>query len=190
MTAAGARTDRGPGSIILRPMVAADWPEVEAIYRAGIATGRATFEPAPPRDWAAFDASRRADLRLVAAGADGTMLGWAAASSVSAREVYRGVVEHSIYVHPDAGGTGVGSCLLAAFIELTEARGVWTIQSAVIAENTASLRLHERAGFRVVGRRERIARMTTGPLAGTWCDTILIERRSAVVGTDGEVATA
>jgi len=188
MTSAGARPDRAPGSIILRPMVAADWPEVEAIYRAGIATGRATFEPAPPRDWAAFDASRRADLRLVAAGADGTMLGWAAATSVSAREVYRGVVEHSIYVHPDAGGTGVGSRLLAAFIELTEARGVWTIQSAVIAENAASLRLHERAGFRVVGRRERIARMTTGPLAGTWCDTILIERRSAVVGADDREA--
>lgn len=179
-----------PQSHSLRPMVAADWPEVEAIYRAGIATGRATFEPAPPVDWTAFDVSRRPDLRLVAVGADGALLGWAAASAVSSREVYRGVVEHSLYVHPDAAGAGIGSRLLAAFIELAEAHGVWTIQSAIIAENTASLRLHERAGFRVVGRRERIARMTIGPLAGTWCDTILIERRSAVVGSDGEEDTA
>lgn len=102
--------------------------------------------------------------------------------------MYAGVVEHSIYIHPDAAGRGVGSRLLAAFLDLTDQRGMWTVQSSIFPENTASLRLHERAGFRAVGRRERIARMTYGPHAGQWRDTILVERRTA--GERSEAASS
>lgn len=167
-----------------RPMVEADWPEVEHIYRAGIATGHATFETAPPETWAAFATGKRPELSLVAVDFEGQVLGWAAASPVSARAVYAGVVEHSIYVHPDAAGHGVGSALLTAFLELAEQAGVWTVQSSIFPENIASLRLHERAGFRVVGRRERIARMEAGPCVGRWRDTLLVERRTAGDSTE------
>lgn len=161
-----------------RSMAPKDWAAVEEIYREGIATGQATFEPAPPASWADFDAGRREDLRLVALDRSGDVLGWAAASPVSTRSVYRGVVEHSIYIHPEASGHRVGTRLLAAFIDLADSAGVWTIQSSIFPENTASLRLHESAGFRVVGRRERIAEMTYGPHGGSWRDTVLIERRA------------
>ena len=109
---------------------------------------------------------------------DSIAVGWAAAGPVSARVVYRGVVEHSVYVAPRAAGRGVGRMLLAELIRAAESSGVWTIQSSVFPENTASLRLHEHAGFRRVGRRERIALMSYGPFAGRWRDTVLIERRS------------
>lgn len=164
-------------AIRLRPMIQTDWPEVEKIYRAGIATGHATFEAEPPSSWDVFAAGKHPGLVLVAA--DGpTVVGWAAASPVSARAVYRGVVEHSVYVAPQSSGRGVGRLLLEGLISAAERSGVWTVQSSVFPENTASLRLHERAGFRQVGRRERIARMEYGPLAGQWRDTILLERRS------------
>ncbi|MFD1722835.1 GNAT family N-acetyltransferase [Amnibacterium endophyticum] len=162
---------------VVRPMTADDWPRVDAIHRAGIATGHATFESEPPT-WHAFDASRRPDLRLVAV-LDGGVTGWAAASPTSARAVYRGVVEHSVYVDPDARGRGIGSALLAALCSTAEAAGCWTIQSSIFPENEASLRLHERHGFRRVGTRERIALMTYGPLAGRWRDTVLVERRTS-----------
>lgn len=161
----------------IRAMIAADWPQVEEIFAAGIAEGEATFETRTPT-WAQFEAGKVADPRLVAVGQAGEVLGWAAASPVSSREVYRGVIEHSVYVAPAARGTGIGALLLAAFVDAADQAGYWTIQSSVFPENTASLRLHERAGFRVVGRRERIARSTLGPHAGRWRDTILIERRS------------
>ena len=160
----------------VRPMEASDWPAVQEIYAAGIGTGNATFEAEPP-SWDAFDRSRVPDARLVACDADGSVIGWAAASRISAREVYRGVIEHSIYVDPAAQGTGAGRQLLTAFIETTNAAGYWMIQSSIFPENVASLTLHERAGFRTVGRRERIARMGYGPHAGKWRDTILIELR-------------
>lgn len=162
----------------VRAMTAADWPQVEAIFAAGIAGGEATFETATP-EWEAFDAGKLAQPRLVAVGDDGAVRGWVAASRVSTREAYRGVIEHSVYVHPDHRGEGIGRLLLDAFIAASEDAGVWTIQSSVFPENTASLRLHEAAGFRVVGRRERIARSALGPHAGSWRDTVLIERRSA-----------
>lgn len=162
-----------------RAMVEADWPDVENIYRAGITTGHATFEIAPPETWAAFATGKRPELSLVAVDSEKQVLGWAAASPVSARTVYAGVVEHSIYIHPDAAGHGVGSALLTAFLDLADRRGVWTVQSSIFPENTASLRLHKRAGFRVVGRRECIARMEAGPYAGRWRDTLLVERRTA-----------
>jgi phosphinothricin acetyltransferase len=158
-------------------MTAADWPAVEAIHREGIATGDATFEVEPP-EWRGFDETRLTVGRLVAVDPEDAVLGWVAVSPVSAREVYRGVVEHSVYVASRAAGRGVGRRLLEALVASTEAAGIWTIQSSVFPENTRSLALHERAGFRRVGTRERIGRMTSGPRAGRWRDTILIERRS------------
>lgn len=145
---------------LIRPMTATDWPAVSEIYTAGIATGNATFDTAPP-DWTAFNDAKLAAHRHVALDADGAVLGWIAASLVSGRLVYRGVVERSVYVHPDAIGGGVGKALLAALIESTEAAGIWTIQSGIFPENTASLALHAKAGFLVVGVRDRSV-WTTG----------------------------
>jgi phosphinothricin acetyltransferase len=161
--------------VIVRALHASDWPSVERIYRAGIATGHATFETEPP-DWPAFDAGKRDDLRFVAEE-HGTVSGWIAVSPVSSRAVYSGVVEHSVYVDPERSGRGVGRALLDRLLTDAATAGVWTIQSSVFPENDASLRLHEAAGFRTVGRRERIARMASGPRAGQWRDTFLIEWR-------------
>jgi L-amino acid N-acyltransferase YncA len=147
---------------------------VLAIYQAGIDEGNATFETRAP-GWEAFTAARLPDHRYVAVTGTG-VLGWVAVSAVSARPVYRGVVEHSVYVHAAARGQGVGRALLAALITSTEAAGIWTIQSSIFPENTASVALHAAAGFRVVGTRERVARHH-----GHWRDTVLIERRSPVV---------
>jgi len=162
--------------IEIRPLTEADWPRVREIYQAGIDTGDATFEVEAP-SWEAFDATRLPRPRLVAV-LDGVVAGWAAASPVSSRPVYRGVVEHSIYIDAAARGRGVGRALLRAFIDAAEEAGIWTIQASIFPENTASLRLHLAAGFREVGRRERIGRATAGPHAGQWRDTILIEHRS------------
>jgi L-amino acid N-acyltransferase YncA len=163
------------------PLTAAHWPQVAAIYAAGIATGHATFEAAPP-GWEVFDATRLPHQRLVAVDPADRVLGWTAASGVSERCVYAGVVEHSVYVDPAAQGTGIGRLLLDALADSTEAAGIWTIQSGVFPENTRSLRLHRLSGFEVVGTRRRLGRMTYGPLAGQWRDVIMIERRSAVAG--------
>jgi len=156
-------------------MRADHWPAVERIYAAGIATGNATFETEPPT-WEHFDAGKLADQRLVAVR-DDQVVGWVAASAVSDRCVYAGVVEHSVYVDPAHAGLGVGTALVRALIASTEAAGIWTIQTGVFPENTASLALHEHCGFRVVGRRERLGRHF-----GRWRDVIFLERRSAAVG--------
>jgi L-amino acid N-acyltransferase YncA/DNA-binding transcriptional ArsR family regulator len=163
----------GPAGTAIRPMCEADAGPVLAVYQAGLDAGDATFETTVP-SWAAFDAARLPGHRHVAT-ADGTgeVLGWAAVSPVSSRSVYAGVVEHSVYVAPEARGRGVGAALLQALIDSTEAAGIWTIQSGIFPENTASLRLHERKGFRVVGIRERI-----GCHHGRWRDVVLVERRS------------
>jgi L-amino acid N-acyltransferase YncA len=147
---------------------------VLAIYQAGIDVGNATFETRAP-GWSAFSAARLPGHRFVATAA-GQVTGWVAASPVSGRCVYAGVVEHSVYVHPAARGRGIGRRLLDALFASTEAAGIWTIQSGIFPENTASLALHQAAGFRVVGTRERI-----GQHHGRWRDVILIERRSTVV---------
>lgn len=161
----------------IRALTASDWSAVAAIYREGIEDGDATFEADVPT-WDAFDAGRLPAPRLVADDGE-RVLGWVAASAVSTRAVYRGVVEHSVYVARSARGRGVGALLLAAFLAAADRSGVWTVQSSIFPENAASLRLHERAGFRIVGTRERIARASTGPHAGTWRDTVLLERRRA-----------
>lgn len=163
--------------IRFREMVASDWSEVKDVYTTGIETGHATFESAPPASWKDFSGNRHLDLCLVAVGADDQILGWVGAGPVSSRQAYRGVVEHSIYVQPKASGKGVGIRLLSEFVDLADRHDVWTIQSSIFPENVASLCLHERAGFRIVGRRERIAYMTYGPLAGQWRDTMMVERR-------------
>ncbi|MET0296306.1 MAG: N-acetyltransferase family protein [Microbacterium sp.] len=167
----------------LRAMERGDWPAVERIYAQGIDDGEATFETATPA-WDAFDTARLPYARLVALDSAGAVVGWVAASAVSSRPAYRGVVEHSVYVDRSARGRGVGRLLLEAFISAAEAEGAWTIQSSIFPDNTASVRLHESCGFRVVGRRERIARVGVGIMAGTWRDTLLIERRSFSTGIE------
>jgi phosphinothricin acetyltransferase len=158
----------------IRDLRPGDWPDVARIWADGIATGNATFETAVP-SWDAFDAARLPQHRFVAER-EGRVVGWVAVSPVSARAVYAGVVEHSVYVDPAERGRGVGRLLLERLIASTEAAGIWTIQSGVFPENVASLRLHERVGFTVVGRRERLAR-----LHGVWRDVLFLERRSPVV---------
>lgn len=157
-----------------RPAAAADWPRIRDIYSAGIEAGDATFESAPPGSWDDFAAGK--EFVLVAEEGGG-VLGWTGAGRVSRREVYRGVVEHSLYVDPAAGGRGVGTLLMGALLDESRARGIWTVQATVFPENTASLALHRKFGFREVGRRERIALMGHGRLAGTWRDTVLLELR-------------
>jgi phosphinothricin acetyltransferase len=161
----------------IRPMHADDADAVLRIYQAGLDAGNASFEPtAPP--WPAFDAAKLPDHRFVAVE-DDTVLGWVAVSAVSSRCVYAGVVEHSVYVDPGAQRRGVGLALLDALIASTEAAGIWTIQSGIFPENTASLALHQRAGFRVVGVRERLGRHASQ--GNRWRDVVLLERRSPVV---------
>ncbi|MDX2917582.1 GNAT family N-acetyltransferase [Streptomyces globisporus] len=149
--------------------------QVLEIYQAGVDEGNATFETTAPA-WEAFDAAKLPAHRFAAVDGNGKVLGWVAASRVSDRCSYAGVVEHSVYVHPAARGRGVASTLLEALIKSTEQAGIWTIQSGVFPENTASLAVHERAGFRVIGTRERIGRHH-----GVWRDVVLLERRSPAI---------
>lgn len=160
--------------VTIAPLEARHWEAVRAVFQDGIEAGFATFEVSPP-DWPGWDAAHRPDCRLVALDGE-TMLGWAALSPVSARAAYAGVAEVSIYVARGHRGRGVGRLLFDALIAASEAAGIWTLQAVVFPQNAASLVLHERMGFRVVGRRERIARSR-----GTWQDTLLLERRSSIV---------
>ncbi len=158
----------------IEPMTEAHAGAVLVIYQAGIDEGDATFEIQAPA-WEDFTAAKLRAHRYVATDA-GRVLGWVAASPVSGRCVYAGVVEHSVYVDPAARGLGVGRSLLRALIGSTELAGIWTIQASLFPENTASRALHRSAGFREVGRRDRIAKHH-----GRWRDTILIERRSPAI---------
>lgn len=163
-------------SVIIKPMTDRHAEQVLAIYQAGIDEGDATFETAAP-SWAEFTGTRLPAHRFVAVGTgDGAVLGWVAASPVSRRSAYHGVVEHSVYVHPAARGRKIGRLLLAALIASTEAAGIWTLQSGIFPENAASVALHQAAGFRIVGRRQRIAQQH-----GRWRDVLLIERRSGAI---------
>jgi phosphinothricin acetyltransferase len=148
---------------------------VRTIYQQGIATGNATFETETPT-WEAWDAGHLPTCRLVA-GKDGRIVGWAALSPVSGRCVYAGVAEVSVYVAADARGQGIGKALLSALVEASEQEGIWTLQAGIFPENEASIALHKRCGFRVLGRQERL-----GQMDGVWRDVLLMERRSNVVG--------
>jgi L-amino acid N-acyltransferase YncA len=160
-----------PVTVEIAALTAEHAEPVLAIYQAGLDGGNASFETVAP-SWQQWDADHLPAHRFVAI-ADGSVLGFVAASPVSGRCVYAGVLEHSVYVHPDQQGRGVGTALLDAYVAATEAAGIWTLQSGIFPENTASLALHQRAGFRVVGMRERI-----GQHHGVWRDVVLIERRS------------
>ncbi|MBW8803794.1 MAG: N-acetyltransferase [Catenulisporales bacterium] len=163
--------------ITVVPLTAAHAADVLRIYQHGIDEGDATFETAVPT-WEVFDAAKLPDHRFVAVDEhDGAVLGYVVTSAVSKRPCYAGVVEHSIYVAPEARGRGVGGRLLTALIASTEAAGIWTINAGIFPENAASLALHTRHGFRLLGRQERIGK-TAG---GVWRDVLLLERRSAVV---------
>lgn len=163
-----------------RPMLAADADAVLAIYGEGIATGHATFNEAVPsfEDWSD---GHFATPRIVV-DLDGAVAGWAALAMVSARPVYNGVAEASVYVSEAAQGRGVGTALMQALISQSEAEGIWTLQAGVFPENPASLALHQKSGFKILGVRERIGKMAFGPMQGCWRDVIFLERRSAVVG--------
>jgi L-amino acid N-acyltransferase YncA len=151
------------------------WPVVREIYLAGISTGNATFETEAP-SWERWHSTHHVFARLIAT--DGAaVFGWAALSPVSTRKAYAGVAEVSVYVAENARGLGYGRRLLEALIEESERNGIWMLQGSIFPENVASLRLHEACGFREVGRRERIAKRE-----GVWRDTVLLERRSSVVG--------
>jgi len=169
-----------------QPMTAAHWPQVRAIYEQGMATGHATFATSAPA-WEAWDRDHLAACRLVAVdagyGGSGQVLGWAALAPVSGRCVYGGVAEVSVYVAGAARGRGVGRQLLAALVAASEAHGLWTLQAGIFPENTPSISIRAGAGFREVGRRECI-----GQLHGAWRDTLLLERRSAVVGAGSGAA--
>jgi L-amino acid N-acyltransferase YncA len=156
---------------IIDKMRTGDWEQVSSIYAQGIFSGNATFETGAP-SWEQWDAAHLPEARLLARSG-GKVLGWAALSPVSSRKVYAGVAEVSIYIRESARGRHVGSALLEALIARSEEIGVWTLQASIFPENQASLALHQKFGFRIVGRRERIAQMN-----GVWRDTILIERRS------------
>ncbi len=159
----------------IRDLRLEDWPEVRQVYEEGIATRQATFETSAPT-WAAWDEAHLAAPRLVAERG-GEVVGFAALTPVSPREVYRGVADLSVYVAAHARGGGIGKELLDALIDASERAGIWTLTAGVFPENEASLRLHKRAGFRVVGRHERLGRLDR-----VWRDVVLLERRSPVVG--------
>lgn len=158
----------------IEAMAPRDWPDVRRIFEEGIASGNATFETrAPERE--VWDRAHLAEPRLVARD-DGRVVGWAALSPVSVRPVYAGVAEVSIYVAETARGRGVGRALLEELVARSERAGIWTLQSGIFPENRASVALHERCGFRVVGRRERIGRS-----GDRWRDVLLLERRSPML---------
>jgi L-amino acid N-acyltransferase YncA len=163
-----------PPSVELRPLAEDDWAAVAEIYWEGMRDGLATFETEVPA-WEVWDRRHLARHRLVAE-LHGEVVGWAALSRASTRRCYRGVAENSVYVTGTVRGRGVGRTLLEALVAGAETAGIWTIQTAIFPENRASLALHERCGFRVVGTRERIAKRD-----GIWRDTVLLERRSAAV---------
>ena len=163
--------------ILIEPMRPSDWARVREIYLEGIATGHATFETDAPA-WEQWNAAHLPFARVVARRGE-HIVGWAALSAVSQRCVYGGVAEVSVYVSSATRGEGVGRRLLASLIEESEQNEIWTLQAGIFPENTASLALHLACAFREVGRRERI-----GKLNGVWRDTVLLERRSAKIGTE------
>ena len=161
-----------------RELIAQDWQQVKEIYEEGIATGNATFQSAAP-DWDEWDQSHVKNSRIVAVDDASNILGWAALTPVSSRCVYAGVAEVSVYVSDKARGKGIGKSLLKELIHQSEQNGFWTLTAGIFPENEASLKIHQQAGFKVLGIRERIGKMN-----GEWRNTVLLERRSDVAGVD------
>ncbi|GMN06362.1 GNAT family N-acetyltransferase [Croceitalea sp. MTPC5] len=162
----------------IRPMAPDDWLTVSRIYAEGMATGYATFESELP-SYANWDAAHVQACRLVAEK-DTEILGWAALSPVSGRCVYGGVAEVSIYINKESRGKGIGKRLFHSLIAESETAGYWTLQSGIFPENHASIQLHEKVGFRFLGKRERVGKTKDG----VWKDNLLFERRSKTVGID------
>ena len=159
----------------IRKMTSDDWQQVQRIYQDGIQTGIATFETHVP-DWESWDRAHLDVGRLVAE--DGKrILGWVALSPVSSRCIYGGVAEVSVYIGPASRGKGVGFKLMSELVEISESEGFWTLQAGLFPENKASLALHKKSGFRVIGFREKIGRLN-----GLWRDNVILERRSKLVG--------
>jgi L-amino acid N-acyltransferase YncA len=158
----------------IRELREEDWPSVREIFEQGIATKNATFETEAP-SWESWDRSQLDGHRYVAVEQE-RVVGWVAAHPVSSRPCYAGVVEHSVYVHDDWQGKGIGRALLERLFQSTEEAGIWTIQTGIFPENEASLALHEKCGFRVVGTQERL-----GKLDGVWRDVVVLERRSEAI---------
>ena len=152
------------------------WEQVSKIYAEGIATGNATFQTSIP-SWVEWDKTHERKPRLVAVDDNKSVLGWAALTPVSGRCVYAGVGEVSVYVSTAARGQGIGGKLLQALITESEKNNFWTLQAGIFPENVASIKIHELAGFRVIGKREKIGQMN-----GEWKDTLLLEKRSTVIG--------
>ena len=179
------QAERALGSSLatLGAMTEAHWPEVQAIYQAGIDTGHATFESSPPKSWGSWQQHHINELSLVALDGN-TVIGWACLTPSSGRCVYAGVAEVSVYVAPHAKGRGVGRQLLAALIERSEAKNIWTLQAGIFPENVPSVALHVALGFERVGLRRRLGKMSYGPLAGQWRDVLSLERRSTRAGID------
>ena len=161
---------------MIEPLLPEHWEAVKTIYENGIATGNATFQTAAPASWSEWDNGHLRHSRFIAV-ADGKVVGWVALSPTSARECYRGVCELSVYVDNDYRGKGIGNLLMKAVIESSEAAGVWTLYSSTFPENKESITLQEKFGFREIGYREKIAQQN-----GVWRNTVLLERRSHVVG--------
>lgn len=168
--------------ITIDSMKPEDWKQVRAIYLEGIATENATFEAQPP-EWEKWDSAHVPEPRLIAKN-DGEIVAWASLSRVSARRVYAGVGEISIYVAAKYRGQGIGSELMRFFVDRTEKKGFWTLQAGIFPENKDSIKLHEKHGFRVLGIREKVGKMDFGKLRGKWRDVVLMERRSKTVGID------
>jgi L-amino acid N-acyltransferase YncA len=175
----GAAMSSRSAQLTISPMTPEDWPAVARIYAAGIASGNATFEREPPA-FAEWWRAHVEDPCLLARDHSGEVLGWAALGPVSARSVYRGVAEVSIYVDPRHTRRGVGRALLSALVEASERAGFWTLAAGIFPENAASIALHESCGFEPLGVRKRIGQMPDG----RWRDVRLFERRSEVVGQD------
>ncbi len=163
--------------VIIEAMKPEDWETVREIYRAGLATGQASFETAVPT-WETWDKSKRPDCRLIARN-DEQIIGWAALSPISSRAAYAGAAEVSVYVSADARGNGVGKALLQTLVSASEQANVWTLQASIFPENVASVELHKTCGFKIVGFRDKIAQHF-----GVWRNTVILERRSSVVGVD------
>lgn len=163
--------------VTIRKMFPEDWLAVKEIYESGIATGNATFETQAP-DWDDWDKAHLTFGRMVAE-IHHKIIAWAALSPVSDRCVYSGVAEISIYVNAKERSKGIGTKLLQNLILDSEKNGVWTLQAGIFRENKASIKLHTNNGFRMMGYREKIGRLN-----GVWCDNVILERRSPIVGID------